>query len=170
MRYGNSHSYVWTGMAGNPMNRDFRDLLAEFNAHNVDYLIVGAHALAAHGHIRATKDFDVWVRAEPANARKILLALKAFGAPLQDLTENDLSQPGLIFQIGVPPVRIGVVTSIDGVSFAEAWPARMRTTFGDQPVAVLCREHLIKNKRAAGRTQDLADVDWLETHSRSSSG
>ena len=148
------------------MNRDFRDLLAEFNDHNVDYLIVGAHALAAHGHVRATKDLDVWVRAEPDNARKILQSLAAFGAPLQDLTENDLSQPGLIFQIGVPPVRIDVVTSIDGVSFTEAWLNRMRTTFGDQPVAVLSREDLIRNKRATGRTQDLADIEWLETHPR----
>jgi hypothetical protein len=93
------------------MNPDFRDLLAEFNAHNVDYLIVGAHALAAHGHIRATKYLDVWVRAEPDNARKVLRVLKAFGAPLQDLTENDLTLPGLIFQIGVPPVRIDLVSS-----------------------------------------------------------
>src|SRR5437867_2080737 len=131
---GPSRYCVLPGTAGNPMNPDFRDLLAEFNAHNVDYLIVGAHALAAHGHIRATKDLDVWVRAEPDNARKVLRALKAFGAPLQDLTENDLTQPGLIFQIGVPPVRIDVVTSIDGVSFSEAWPARVQTAFSGQPV------------------------------------
>jgi len=136
------------------MNRDFRDLLAEFNAHSVEYLIVGAHALAAHGHIRATKDLDVWIR-----------ALTAFGTPLQDLTGDDLVQPGLIFQIGVPPVRIDLVTSIDGVTFSEAWPARVQTAFADQPVAVLSREHLIRNKRASGRTQDLADAEWLEARS-----
>lgn len=146
------------------MNRDFRDLLAAFNAHSVEYLVVGAHALAAHGHVRATKDFDVWVRANPANARKTLQALQAFGAPLQDLTENDLSEPALIFQIGVPPVRIDVVTSIDGVSFAEAWPARLETNFGDQPVFVLSREHLIQNKHASGRAQDVADIEWLEAN------
>ncbi len=144
------------------MNRDFRDLLAEFNAQGVDYIIVGAHALAAHGHIRATKDLDVWVRADPANAQKVLRALKAFGAPLQDLTEDDLAQPGLIFQIGVPPIRIDVVTAIDGVSFSEAWPARMQASFADQPVSILSREHLIRNKLATGRTQDLADAEWLE--------
>ncbi len=148
------------------MSRDFRDLLAEFNAHGVEYLVVGAHALAAHGRVRATKDLDVWIRPDPPNAQRTLQALRAFGAPLHDLTEADLSQPGLIFQIGVPPVRIDVVTAIDGVDFAEAWPARLLTRFADQPVGVLSREHLIKNKRAAGRTQDLADVEWLEAQDR----
>jgi len=147
-----------------PMNRDFRDLFAAFNAQDVEYLVVGAHALAAHGHVRATKDLDVWVRAEPGNARKAFRGLKVFGAPLHDLAEDDLERPGLIFQIGIPPVRIDVVTSIDGVSFEDAWPERVQTTFGDQPVAVLSRRHLIQNKRSAGRAQDLADVDWLETH------
>lgn len=144
------------------MNRDFRDLLAEFNAQGVEYLVVGAHALAAHGHVRATKDLDVWVRPEAENARRVLNALRAFGAPLHDLTEEDLTTPGLIFQIGVPPVRIDVLTAIDGVEFAEAWPARMRTRFMDQPVAVLSKEHMLKNKRASGRAQDLADVERLE--------
>ena len=148
------------------MNRDFRDLLAEFNAQRVEYLVVGAHALAAHGHVRATKDLDIWVRPEAENAQRVLKALQAFGAPLHDLTEADLATPGLIFQIGVPPVRIAVLTAIAGVDFVEAWPARMLTKFAEQPVAVLSREHLLKNKRAAGRTQDLADIENLETKSR----
>ena len=143
------------------MNRDFRDLLAEFNAHNVEFLIVGAHALAAHGYVRATEDLDVWVRPEPENAKKVLAALRAFGAPLHDLTEKDLATPGVVFQIGVAPLRIDVLTAIDGVDFAEAWPGRLITKFADQPIAALSREHLIKNKRAAGRTQDLADVERL---------
>ena len=92
----------------------------------------------------------------------MLAALRAFGAPVHDLTEADFSAPGLVFQIGVAPLRIDVMTSIDGVEFAEAWPARMPTRFADQPAAVLSREHLIKNKRATGRTQDAADVEWLE--------
>jgi hypothetical protein len=144
------------------VNRDFRDLLAEFNAHGVEYLVVDAHALAAHGHVRATKDLDLWVRPAIENAKRVLAALRAFGAPLHDLTEADLSEPGLIFQIGVDPLRIDVMTAIDGVDFAEAWPARMPTRFADQPTAVLSREHLIKNKRASGRTQDAADIEWLE--------
>jgi hypothetical protein len=144
------------------VNRDFRDLLAAFNAHGVEYLVVGAHALAAHGHVRATKDLDVWVRTDAANARRVLEALRSFGAPLHDLTEADLSTPGVVFQIGVPPLRIDVLTAIDGVTFEEAWPARMRTHFADVPVTVLSKQHTIQNKRAAGRTQDLADIERLE--------
>ena len=149
-------------MGTKAVNRDFRDLLAVFNAHGVEYLVVGAHALAAHGHVRATKDLDVWVRPDVENARRVLKALQAFGAPLHDLTEADLIEPGVVFQIGVPPVRIDILTAIDGVEFSEAWPARLLTRFADQPAAVLSREHLIQNKRAAGRTQDLADVERLE--------
>jgi hypothetical protein len=144
------------------MNQDFRDLLAEFNAHNVEYLIVGAHALAAHGYVRATEDLDVWVRPTPQNAKRVLQALQTFGAPLQDLTENDLSHPGVVFQIGVAPIRIDVLTAIDGVEFAEAWSDRYPTKFADQPVNILSRTLLIKNKRAAGRMQDLADLEKLE--------
>src|SRR6266581_349138 len=108
-----------------PVNRDFRDLLAEFNAQRVEYLIVGAHALAAYGHVRATQDLDIWVRRDAENAKRVLRALQAFGASLHDLTENDLATPGVIFQIGVEPIRIDVITGIDGVGFDEAWPARV---------------------------------------------
>ena len=145
------------------MNQDFKDLLAEFNARQVEYLIVGAHALAAHGHVRATQDLDVWVRPDPENANRVIAALRAFGAPLHDLTVQDLSRPGLIFQIGVEPIRIDVLTVIDGVQFDEAWSERVHSTFAGEPVAVLSREHLIKNKLAAARTQDLADVERLQT-------
>jgi hypothetical protein len=144
------------------MNPDFRDLLAEFNAHGVEFLVVGAHALAAHGLVRATKDLDVWVRPEVENARRAIAALGAFGAPLQDLTVDDLTHPGLIFQIGVEPLRIDVITAIDGVRFEDAWPDRIEAKFADQTVGVLSRNHLIQNKRAAGREQDLLDVKWLE--------
>ncbi len=147
------------------MNRDFRDLLCAFNDQGVEYLVVGAHALAAHGHVRATKDLDLWVRPEAANARRVLAALNTFGAPLQGLTEADLSRPGLIFQIGVPPMRIDVLTAIDAVEFDEAWSTRMRTQLADLEVPVLSKELLIQNKRAAGRLQDLADVERLEQRS-----
>lgn len=145
------------------MSPDFKDLLAAFNAHGVEYLVVGAHALAAHGHVRATKDLDVWVRPDPGNAARTLHALVLFGAPLHDLTAEDLARPGLIFQIGVPPVRIDVITAIDGVEFADAWESRMSTTFAGVPVCVLSRRHLVANKKAAGRLQDLADVEKLES-------
>jgi hypothetical protein len=150
------------------VNSDFRDLLAEFNAHGVEFLVVGAHALAAHGLIRATKDLDVWVRPGAANAPRVLAALTSFGAPLHDLTVDDLSRPGLVFQIGIPPIRIDVITAIDGVGFDEAWPDRLRVEFSDQAVGVLSRRHLLANKRAAGREQDLLDVKWLERNTSDS--
>lgn len=144
------------------MNPDFKDLLAEFNAHGVEYLVVGAHALAAHGIVRATKDLDVWVHPSEENAPRVLRALAAFGAPLHDLTIEDLVRPGLVFQIGVAPVRIDVITVIDGVEFAEAWDGRLESTFGDERAPVLSRRHLIRNKKASGRLQDQADVEKLE--------
>jgi hypothetical protein len=144
------------------MNPDFRDLLAEFNAAGVEFLVVGAHALAAHGLVRATKDLDVWVRAEPQNAGRVLTALAAFGAPLHDLTVADFSRPGITFQIGVEPIRIDVITEIDGVAFHEAWPDRLEARFVDQTVGVLSRHHLMTNKRTSARPQDLVDVRWLE--------
>src|SRR5215475_9924492 len=115
--YGTSPLSASPGPATASVNRDFRDLLAEFNAHGVEYLVVGAHALAAHGHVRATKDLDVWVRPASDNAERVLSALRAFGAPLHDLTQADLAAPGLVFQIGVAPLRIDIMTSIDGVEF-----------------------------------------------------
>ena len=144
------------------MNLDFKDLLSAFNAQKVEYLVVGAHALASFGHVRATKDLDIWIRPAPENAKKVIDALRDFGAALQDLTEDDLSKPGTVFQIGVAPIRIDVLTSIDGVDFAEAWPTRIQTTFAGEPGAVISREHFIQNKRASGRAQDLADVERLE--------
>jgi len=143
-------------------NPDFRDLFAELNAAAAEYLVVGAHALAAHGHVRATRDLDVWIRASPENAARVHRALAAFGAPLQGLSVQDLAGPDLIFQVGIPPVRIDVITSIDGVAFEEAWPERVRSEYADQRVHVLSRRHLIVSKKAAGRLQDLADVEFIE--------
>jgi hypothetical protein len=146
------------------MNQDFRDLLAAFNARQVEYLVVGGHALAAHGLVRATKDLDVWVRPTPSNAPRVIAALAGFGAPLHDLSETDLVSAGTIFQIGVPPIRIDIITTIDGVTFDEAWPSRIEGSFGDQTVPVLSWADLIRNKRASARPQDLLDVRWLESH------
>ena len=147
------------------MNPDFADLLRAFCADDVDFLVVGAHALAVHGHVRATKDLDVWVRPSPSNARRVLHALGRFGAPLQGISEADLSSPDVVFQIGVDPVRIDIVTSIDEVEFEEAWKDRLPATFCGIEVGVLSRRHLIRNKRAVGRLQDLADVERLELDS-----
>ncbi len=147
------------------MNPDFKELLLAFNAHNVEYLIVGAHALAAHGHVRATKDLDVWVRPEKENAQKVMEALSDFGAPLRDLTVDDLIRKGTIFQIGLPPLRIDIITDVDGVEFSEAWPDRLETLFGGVPAFVISRHHLIANKKTAARLQDLADIQQLEANS-----
>jgi hypothetical protein len=106
-------------------NDDFRDLFAELNAAVAEYLVVGAHALAAHGHVRATKVLDVWIRASPENAARVYRALGSFGSPLHGLSVEDLAGPDLVFQIGIPPVRIDIITSIDGVEFDSAWRERM---------------------------------------------
>jgi hypothetical protein len=124
------------------MDQDFRDLIAEFNAHGVEYLVVDAHALAAHGYVRATKDLDIWIRTSSENALRTMKALRSFGAALHDLTQDDLSSPGVVFQIGIAPVRIDVITAIDGVEFADAWTRRVETKFADQPASVLSREDL----------------------------
>jgi hypothetical protein len=143
-------------------NSDFKDLLAALNAAGAEYLVVGAHALAAHGHPRASKDLDVWVHATSDNAERAYRALAAFGAPLDDLSVDDLSTAGTVFQIGVEPVRIDIITSIDGVDFEEAWPDRVSADYGGESVNVISREHFIQNKKAAGRPQDVADVHALE--------
>ena len=144
------------------MSPDFKELLLDFNARNVEYLVVGAHALAAHGHVRATKDLDVWVRPDQANAARVIQALDDFGAPLADLTIDDLTKPGTIFQIGLPPLRIDIITHIDGVDFFDAWRDRLQIMFDGAPVNVISRHHLIDNKKAAARLQDLADVEKLQ--------
>ena len=144
------------------MNRDFNELLRAFNDHKVDYLVVGAHALAAHGHVRATKDLDVWIRPEIENAHRTVQALRSYGAPLHDLTEKDLATPGTIFQIGIPPLRIDILTKIDGVEFAAAWQDRLQANFGNESASVISLKHLIANKKASGRPQDLVDVQRIE--------
>ena len=144
------------------MNPDYLDILAELSAARAEFLVVGAYALAIHGLPRATGDIDIWVNPTPENAHRIWSALVRFEAPLQDLAESDLSTDGLVFQIGVAPRRIDIMTSIEGVSFGEAWADRTSTTIGQLIVPVLSRTHLIRNKRACGRPKDLADLAWLE--------
>ena len=148
------------------MSPDFRDLLSTFNAHGVEYLVVGAYALAAHGRVRATGDLEVWIRPESLNAQRVMKALAEFGAPLQSLSTADLVQPGIVFQIGVAPLRIDILTSIDAVNWDDAWNTRVTTQYFDQSITVLSAAHLIRTKRAVGRTQDVADAEWLEGQER----
>jgi hypothetical protein len=142
--------------------RDFADLLRAFIDHEVRFLIVGAYALAVHGRPRGTGDLDLWVEATPENAARCMRALRAFGAPLADLREADLATPGVVFQIRVAPLRIDILTSVSGVLFVDAWRERSVARFEDVEVPVIGRAHLITNKRATGRTRDLADVEDLE--------
>jgi hypothetical protein len=145
-----------------PFPADFLDLLTELNRAEAKVMLVGGHAVAFHGRPRATKDFDLWMEATPDNAARVLTALRAFGAPLGTLVEQDLAQPGHGFRMGVPPLRIEVLTEISGVTFEEAWPRRATLDLEGLTVAVIGRDDLLQNKRAAGRPQDLADVDVLE--------
>jgi hypothetical protein len=143
------------------MNPDFVDLLRAFVAADVRFLIVGAYALAHHGRPRATGDLDVWIEAAPANAPRVVRALAAFGAPLHEVTEQDFARPGVVFQIGVAPGRIDIVTELTGVTFAEAWPERDAGRFGDLTVDFIGRDAFVRNKRATGRTKDLGDIEGL---------
>ena len=143
-------------------NPDFSDLFSIFNDEAVEYLVAGAHAVMFHTVPRYTKDLDVWVNPTPENAERVYRALKRFGAPLEDVSVEDLQQPDLMYQIGVAPNRIDVMMGIAGVTFEEAWPDRVQSTYGGIAIQVLGRKTLVKAKRASGRPQDLLDADNLE--------
>lgn len=144
------------------MNADFVDLLRAFVAADVRFLIVGAYALALHGRPRATGDLDVWVEATPANAARVMRALAAFGAPLAEISESDFAREGVVYQIGVPPGRIDILTKLTGLAFSEAWEGRLERPFGDVRASFIGRDAFVRNKRATGRTKDLADIEGLE--------
>lgn len=145
------------------MNRDFAEMLSALSDAGADFLVVGAHALAAHGLPRATGDLDIWVRPSLDNARRVLAALKTFRAPLHDLSEDDLACPGTVFQIGVVPNRIDILTEISGVAFEDAWRRRVWFVVEGQRLPFLGRADLAANKRAAGRPKDLADLAALDS-------
>jgi hypothetical protein len=143
------------------IQRDFRDVLASFNAHKVDYIIVGAYALAFHGAPRYTGDIDIYIKPDPENAQRIMAALDEFGFGSVELSAADFERPDKIIQLGVPPVRVDMVTSITGVSWNDAFSGRVEGKYGDIPVHYIGREHFILNKRALGRKKDLADLEAL---------
>jgi hypothetical protein len=144
------------------MNPDFADMLSALSAAGVEFLIVGAHALAAHGVPRATGDLDIWVRPTADNAERTLLALGSFGVPLGDLSIEDLTQADTVFQIGLPPARIDILSGITGVSFDEAWSRRILVRVGQFEVPVLSKVDFVTNKQALGRPKDLADMALLD--------
>ncbi len=148
------------------MNPDFSDILSELIAAGAEFMIVGAFAVAAHGNPRATGDIDIWIRPSPANAQRVLEALGRFGAPLGELSADDLVGEQTVFQIGVAPVRIDILTGIDGVSFEDAWPRRIEANLGNLVVPVLGLTDLATNKRAAARPKDLVDLAWIDEQLR----
>jgi hypothetical protein len=144
---------------------DFRDILVELHEAKARFVVVGGHAVAFHGHPRATKDLDVLVHADPDNARRVYAALAAFGAPLAafEVNVDDFSTYDGILQLGVPPRRIDIINSAEGITFAEAIADGQTFEVDGRAIPVIGRAALIKNKRAVGREQDIADVKALES-------
>jgi hypothetical protein len=139
-------------------NPDFRDLFSALSDAGARFIVVGAHAVMYYTVPRYTKDLDVWVEPTEENARRVHAALMAFGAPMADLTVDDLAVPGTIFQVGVEPNRVDVLTSIEGVEFSEAWGRRVHSTYEGVPTAILGISDLLTNKQAVNRDQDRIDV------------
>jgi hypothetical protein len=139
---------------------DFRDFILALNSNKVEYVIVGSFALAFHGHPRATGDIDIWIRPTSLNAQAALKALKDFGFENIDLKEDDILS-GKIIQLGYPPVRIDIITALDGLTSDELWDSRQLGKFGNLEVVYIGRGAFIKNKRALGRHKDLADLEML---------
>ena len=143
------------------LNRDLHEFVELLNSRKVDYLVVGAHALAFHGHPRYTGDLDLLVRPAVDNARRVIAVLHAFGFGSLGLAEDDFVQPDHIIQLGYPPNRIDLLTSISGVSFDEAWQSRENGMLDEIPVHYIGRKTLVRNKLASGRLKDAADVEAL---------
>jgi hypothetical protein len=145
------------------MLKDQRDLLAALNAHGVKYLVVGGHAVSIHAEPRGTKDLDVFIKADAENSKAVFAALAEYGAPLGGVTPADFNdKPTTVFQMGVQPGRVDILQGIAGVPFDEAWESRVEGFLdGETPAHIISREHLIQNKLAVGRLQDLADVEKL---------
>jgi len=141
--------------------KDFKELLELFNGHKVEYMIVGAYALAFYGVPRFTADIDIFVHPSPENAKKILSALTDFGFSSLNLTIEDFQNPDSVVQLGVPPVRIDIITSITGVTWEDADQGKQEGLYGSVPVYFLGKKQYITNKRATGRKKDLADLESL---------
>jgi hypothetical protein len=141
---------------------DFAEMLRELSAAGVDFLVVGAHARAAYGEPRATKDLDIWVRPSEENAKRVWAALARYGAPLGNVAVSDFATPGITLQIGIAPHRIDILTELTAVTFQDAWTNRTLSSFGGGTYPVIGKVEFIRNKRSTGRLQDLADADHVE--------
>lgn len=143
------------------VNSDFTDLLKLFNDNRVRYLVIGGYAVVQYAEPRFTKDLDLWISTDATNAQAVYNALKAFGAPLTDLTEDDFAEEGYFYQMGVPPVRVDILMGIPGVDFESAWKNRAVVDFDGLSVIFISRQDLIQAKIVSGRPQDLLDVQML---------
>lgn len=144
------------------LDKDLRELLELFRSHGVEFLVVGGHAVAFHGRPRLTEDLDLFVRADAENGQRIVDALRAFGFESLDLSPADFHADDRVIQLGRAPNRVDLLTKLYGVEFADAWGRRVAAQLGDVEVSMIGRDDLIRNKRATGRTQDLADAEFLE--------
>ena len=143
------------------VNSDFSDLLRIFNDNKVKYLVIGGYAFGQYAEPRYTKDLDLWIATGFQNAAAVYKALKEFGAPLLDMTEDDFADEGYFYQMGYPPVRIDVLMGIPGIEFETAWNNRLESYFDDLLVNFISKEDLITTKIASGRPQDLLDAESL---------
>lgn len=146
------------------MLKNFLDVLRDLSEENAEFLVVGAYAMAAHGHVRATGDLDIWVGHAPENAERVYAGLARFGAPLSRIQPKNFAEPDVVFQMGIAPNRVDILTSIDGVEFHEAWKHRIIGTVLGMRYPVIGREHLKMNKKATARPKDLQDLAILEGH------
>lgn len=144
------------------LNQDFKEFIQSLNDNQVRYLVVGGYAVALHGCPRYTKDLDIWIELAPVNASRILRALAQFGFGSLGLEERDFLEADTIIQLGYPPHRIDLLTTLSGVDFDQCFSARVVVEMDDIPINFIDLENLIKNKRATGRAQDIADIENLE--------
>jgi predicted nucleotidyltransferase len=144
------------------LNQDFKEFITSLNDKQVRYLIVGGYAVAFHGHPRYTKDLDVWIEITQANAQHLLEALEQLGFASLELKENDFLSPNQVIQLGYPPSRIDILTSVDGIDFSDCYGSRNLAEVEGVQVNFIDLENLIKNKHASGRAQDLADLEKLQ--------
>lgn len=146
------------------ISEDFKEFFELLNRNNVNYLLIGGYAYSIHAEPRYTKDVDIFYERKNENAGKLLRTIKEFGFGSLDLTVEDFMKAERIIQLGVPPLRIDLLNDIEGITFEEAWQNKIESTYGDQPIYVLSKADLIKNKKASGREQDLLDVKELEKY------
>jgi hypothetical protein len=151
------------------LNKDFKEFAQLLNAHSVEYLIVGGYALMVHGHPRYTGDIDFWVNPTAENADRLMKVLNEFGMGSLGIERKSLSTADTVIQMGYPPARIDLLTSIEDVEFMQAYPHALRVVIEEIPLTIISREHFLKNKRALGRHKDLADAEALDPSGKRSS-